>query len=306
MAHHNISQSKDCVATTFFQFNIAVGFIILPFHFLMIKVMIIDLRLALPRHLIVFCLSISDTLQSFVPFFTSVVGKMFSFTMESDGCLITFDLLYFALTATLVVSSVSIIVLSFERYVACIHSFRLHEIFTRERMVYGLTFLWISGMIFGTVAVVLGRVDKLTVILDADRFMMIVNVMLVFPTSIVISVIQCRLLIFSRKKLMRVGDTGMFGREAESADMKKKQIKIAFVACIIAIAYIMCMFPLAVLSLYELIYGRIPARSVPVMLRALALLNNLADPYIYGFGVVDSRKAIAKNFRRLRDFLARK
>ena len=306
MAHHNISQSKDCVATAFFNFNITVGFMILPFHFLMIKVMIIDLRLALPRHLIIFCLSISDALQIFVTFLTSVVGKMFSLAMESDPCRIIYDILYFTLAATLVVSSVSIIVLSFERYVACIHSFRLHEIFTRERMVYGITFIWIIGIICGTVAVILAKFDKLAVILDVKEYMRIVTVMLVFPTSIVISVVQCRLLIFSRKKLMRVRHMEMFGRQVESADMKKKQMKVAFVASIIAVGYIMCMFPLAVLSLYELIYGRISSSAVPIISKVLALLNNLADPYIYGFGIYDSRKAIAKSFRRLRDFLARK
>ena len=47
----------------------------------------------------------------------------------------------------------------------------------------------------------------------------------------------------------------MFASEAEMADLRKRQIKLAFVASIIVIVYIICMVPIGCLSLYDLING---------------------------------------------------
>ena len=127
----------------------------------------------------------------------------------------------------------------------------------------------------------------------------------VLPTTVVISVIQYRLLVLSRKKLRRVRHREIFGREAESADWKRRQMKVTFVAGIVAIAYIVCMLPLAVSSVYELTNINKPSKSTPVIIRAPALLNNLADPHMYGFGIVDTRRAVLKNLQRMKALLAR-
>ena len=300
-----MSQNGDCVATAFSGFSITIGVLVLPFHLLMIKLLVIDLRLALPRHLIIFCLSVSDALQVFAIFFVSATVRVFSLKVDSDACHGVKSLLFFNVAATLAVSSLSITVLSVERYVACIHSFRLHEVFTRERVVYGIAFIWLIGIICGRVAVILTEIDSLKVIFDSIDFTRITTVIFVLPTTVVISVIQYRLLVFSRKKLRRVRHSEMFGREAESADWKRRQMKVTFVAGIIAIAYIVCMLPLGVSCVYELTNINKPSKSTPVIIRALALLNNLADPYIYGIGIVDTRRAILKNLQRMKALLAR-
>ena len=300
-----IAQNEECFTTAFSNFNFTVGVIILPFHLLMVKVLVMDLRLALPRHLIIFCLSVSDALQIFTTFLVSAIVRIFSLTIESDACHSTTSFLRVNISVTLVVSSLSITMLAVERYVACIHSFRLHEMFTRDRTVYSIMFIWALGIICGTVTVILDVTDRPRTVLDVVDFMRIATVVFVFPTSLVISVIQFRLLVFSRKKLVRVRQMETFGREAESADWKKKQMKVAFIASMISITYMTCMLPIGVSCVYELADMRNSSQTTPVIIRVLALLNNLADPYIYGFGIVDTRRAVLKNLQRMKALLTR-
>ena len=84
-----------------------------------------------------------------------------------------------------------------------------------------------------------------------------------------------------------------------------KQMNVTFVTSIVAIAYIVCMLPLGVSCVYELTNINKPSKSTPVIIRVLALLNNLADPYIYGIGIVDTRRAVLKNLQRMKALLAR-
>ena len=131
---------------------------------------------------------------------------------------------------------------------------------------------------------------------NANFVMRIIAVIFIIPTSITITILQYRLLAFSRKKLARVRPESMFGYEAEIADMRKKQIKVAFVASIVAIAYIVCMFPMGCLSLYELAFGALPHSLWKALVERLILVNNFADPFIYGIGIADARKAFVRSF----------
>ena len=87
----------------------------------------------------------------------------------------------------------------------------------RERVMYGISLIWILCAIM---------------ILDAHMSMKILSVVFVIPTSLLVSGIQLRLLVFSRTKLSRVRPGTMFGCEAEMANLRRKQIKVALVASI--------------------------------------------------------------------------
>ena len=305
MENNSSIHIQTCISSNVASFLTVITFITLPFHILIIKVLIVDLRLALPRHNTMLCLSISDALQVFILFMCTTMPSIFGISKGSVGCNISSTILYFTLTLTLVVSSLSTIALSVERYVACIHSFHLHHIFTRERMIYGILFVWILGVICGAINVILILVGSLSVRISDNYFLKVVTVLFVIPTCTLISVIQCRLLVFSRKKLARVGPVTRFGREAEMADFRKKQIKVAFVASIVVVAYIICMFPMGCLSLYELIHGNVEYSSWKGILERLLVVNNFADPFIYGIGTVDARKAVLKNLRKIKNFITR-
>ena len=283
-------------------FSISITFITLPFHILMMKVLFFDLRLALPRHMVLFCLSISDALHIFMTFSCATAMKIFRLTAESDECNVVRKILFFDIATTMYVSSLSIVALSVERYVACIHSFRLHEIFTRERMIYGISFTWISGVVCGAIIASLKAPIQNEIILDANPSINLLLVIIVMPTSVLVSGIQLRLFAFSRKKLSRVRPRTMFGCEAEMANLRKKQIKVAFVASIVVFVYIVSMYPAAFLSFLELIKHNISSATIRSIMKAMTFVNNFADPYLYGIGIADTRKALVKNLRKMKEF----
>ena len=265
----------------------------------MVKVLVLDLRLGLARHKIMLCLSISDLMQLLITVVGVTVTIIFNFVLGSIGCNIVYSMLQFTIAMTLVVSSLSIVSLSVERYVACIYSFHLHRIFTRKGMMYGISFTWILSLICGGFAAI-PKSAREGNSLDGAQFVKGFSVTFILPTSAIVSIIQYRLLSFSRKKLVQVGTGTKFGCEAELADLRKRQIKVAFVASIVAVAYMVCMLPLGCLSLHELIYGTMSSSNIPSILKTLAFMNNFADPYIYGLGISDTRMAIRKNLRKVK------
>ena len=300
-----ITQIHQCIPTALSNFIILITLIILPFHLLMIKVLHFDLRLALARHMITFCLSISDALFVLIIFSCATVMKIFRLTTEEEECNIIRKILYFELAMSLVVSSLSIIAFSSERYVACIHSFRLHEIFTKERVTCAISCIWITGVICGAVTIALGSQSKHKMIMEANEPIKVMLVLIVIPTIILVTVIQSRLLVFSRSKLVRVGPTILFGSKAEMAGLRKRQIKIAFVASIVFVKYVVSMYPAAFLSYLDLIKHDVSSPTIRGIMKALMILNNFADPYIYGIGMVDTRRALFKHLRKMKNLFTR-
>ena len=305
MENNSSIQIQRCISSNVASFLTVITFITMPFHILIIKVLIVDLRLALPRHNTMLCLSISDALQVFMLFLCLTMPSFFGISRGSVGCNISRTILYFTLALTLVVSSLSTIALSVERYVACIHSFHLHRIFTRKRMLYGILFVWILGVLCGAVNVTITLVSNFSVSISDNYFMKVVTVLFIIPTCALISIIQCRLLVFSRKKMAQVGQGTQFGCEAEMADLRKRQIKVAFFASIVVVAYIICMLPMGCFSLYELIHGNVVYSSWKSVLEMLLVVNNFADPFIYGIGTVDARRAALKSLGKIKNFITR-
>ena len=301
----NSTNSFNCIEASNGISGLTMIFVILPFHFLMIKVLLIDLRLALPRHIMTLSLSMSDVLQIGIIFTCIAVIKIFNLGTASGECHILRMILYFNLPVSLAVSSLSLIALSVERYVACIHCFRLHEIFTRKRTILCISFVWIVSVIGGMILVSLMKSSDELISLNGNKLIKALLVIIVFPTTFLLGGIQYRLWTFSRSKLWRVNPGTMIGSDLEMADMRKKHMKISFVASIVVLVYMVSMLPIGCLSLVELINGNISSSNFRTILGGLSFVNNFADPYIYGFGTVDTRKAILKNLRKMKNFLTR-
>ena len=306
MENNSSIHIQQCIPHSVAYFICGITITTIPFHVLIIKVLIVDLRLALPRHNTMLCLTISDALQVFMFFLCMTTPSIFNFSRESVGCEVSRTILYFIIAQTLAVSSLSTIALSVERCVACIHSFYLHLVFTTERMRYGISVVWIVGLTCGSVAVTLTLLDQMTLNIKDNIFMKVISVLFIIPTSILLCIIQFRLLVFSRKKLVQVRPGKQFGCEAEIADFRKKQVKVAFVASVVVVAYIVCMAPMGFFSLYELIVGKTSDTLVRSILEKLLLVNNFVDPFIYGIGTVDARRASLKNLEKIRDFITRR
>ena len=125
----------------------------------------------------------------------------------------------------------------------------------------------------------------------------------VIPTSAVATFIQVYLFIFNWKKINQLRPTGAFGEQLELADLRKKQIKVAFIEGIVAFAFVVCMIPLAVAFIYELVSGTLVSASFRGFCISLSFTNGLVDPLIYGFGIADTRLKMFRNLKRLKQFL---
>ena len=303
MTNGNKTYAMDCVPQGFIAPMTTVVLTALPFHFLMLKILLKDMRLSVPRHMIMLSLSLSDGIQLIVLFASMLTSIIFNFNVEENACFITRRVISFTGLLTICVSSCTIAMLSVERYIACIHSFRLHQIMEERRVLIGIILIWVTGAI----CAVPTAFDKQSFVsqttFENDEISKTIISTVVVISSAVILTVQIRLFLFSRTKVSRVRPTQAFGCQAELADYRKKQMKIAFVAAIVAIGYLVCMLPLSAVFIHELLYHTETPLSTKEKIAALANLNTLANPIIYGLGVKDTRRLVLKSIKNKLSFL---
>ena len=136
-----------------------------------------------------------------------------------------------------------------------------------------------------------------------DSAVKIISVLFIFPTSLTVTIIQVRLYLFTRKKLKEVAPGRTFGVQLELADYRKKHVKVAAVAGIVALAFVFCMVPFAFISLYDMVTGATVSASVRKVCGYFVLCNTVLDPFIYGLGMTDTRKKIFGEVKKAREFL---
>ena len=301
MATGNSTDEHDCLTDSTGIFQLILLLPLLPIHGLIIKILAMDFQFHLPRHSILFSISLSDAIQSVGLFSMKLVKESVTIATRSTGCLAFRACVLFLACSTSVISSMSITAITVERYIACIHSFRLHEIFTDSKVRYGSYIVWSLGILLGIVAAVTDSNDDRMLIPNPSAVHYI-SIVCVIPSSIAIFVMQVRLFLFSRKKMRQVIPVGAFGAELELANHRMKQFKVAFMAGIVAFAFLMCMTPLSVVLQYELLTGVSVSPSIKNTCILLTLYNSLADPFIYGFGMADIRRMILRDLKKLRQF----
>ena len=273
----------------------------LPVHLLMIKILYKDCQLVLPRHKIMMSLTISDALQISTLSLTTVTRKIVIESSQNEvACKYILIIATFIGTVTLVASSLNIVSLSIERYISCIHSLHVYNILTTRRVVSALSSQWAIGIIIATAISYLREANQTEA---GDMLFQRATILTVFPSAAIILVVQLRLLHLSRSKLATVKPVYSFGNQAEVADFRRKQVKVTFVASIVAIAYMACMIPLATLFAWEWHHGLSNTTRWRSFLFPLAMLNSLIDPLIYGVGIGETRKMIWKNIKQAKEFL---
>ena len=255
----------------------------LPFHVLLIKILSKDLRLSLSRHRILLSLSLADSTLVFGLFISTVINESTTLIVGSSGCILHRAIVIFIACSTLVVSSASIVALAVERYIACIHSFHLHQVLSESRVRHATICIWMLAAVIGLLAAFTNNYNNELLI---PNYSAIQYIYLVFtiPASFAVTFIQIRLFIFSRTKISRVVPVGVVGPELTSSSYKKKQIKIALIAGIVAIAFVVCVASL----LYRGIF------------LGMFLSNSVVDPFIYGLGIADTRHKIIRNLKKLK------
>ena len=90
---------------------------------------------------------------------------------------------------------------------------------------------------------------------------------------------------------------GAFGNRAELADSRKMQLKATFATSIVAIAYVTCMLPVTILFAFEIQHGEHLSKSAQ-FIKYLALLNNLANPIVYGIALLIQESKYGKTSKR--------
>ena len=287
-----VCESKD------FSFAIVLMIIVLILHIPLMKVLILNLRLELPRHKLVAGLSMSDCLLTTFISIVIIATSQLTSKADSEACLVVRRIGHFSFVATTVINSFIISALCLERYVACIHSFRLDEIFTSKRVSYGLVFAWICGGALGVGNAIFDSMSSNSV--GRNLMLQIIVPLFVIPSSLIIVVVQITLYMFSRKKLTQVVSVGSSSNAAEAADLRRKQLKIAAVAGLTALLYLICFMPVCILMLFEM-NGMVLDYSIyKRIIFGLRFVNSIIDPFLYGLCIVDTREALFKDARRIK------
>ena len=301
MISGNNTNSYPCLTRTLIV-AMTLSLLAIPWQILLMKILVKDFRLSLPRHIILFSVSLSDGIQICAVFILPAIANTSNLTTEDNACLYIRKCVVFFAILTFTASCLSILAMSFERYIACLHSFRLHQILTEPRVRYGFIFVWIISILLASTETFLQSHSTGEVEANGVLFY-IIYITFTILTLVVIIFVQIRLFLFSKTKISRVNPAGAFGAQLELADYRKKHIKVALVAGIVAIGFAFCCVPIAIVFLYEMVNGVEVASNLRTACIGCKMANALANPFIYGFGIADTRRVLKRDIKRMTQYL---
>ncbi len=292
----------DCIPRSIGISLIVLALVACPFHLYILKVLIARLRLKLARHKILLSLSIADNLQLLLSAIIFIISIASALQSSSTGCLVIRKIFEFNCIATLVSSSGSIVLLSIERYIACIYALQFHNIVTHKRTVISLLCLWTISITSGVVQIFHvqkpnGNYSTFNVAPSSRMFYIVV----VFASSCIISIVQIRLYLLSKSKLKADKEIS-FGSRQEESDLRRRHIKIAVVSSAVTVLYMICMLPLAVYNSFHFAKDTFDSKLRQVVVSS-AILNTLFDPFLYGIGMVDIRRAMKRDWDEFKFFI---
>lgn len=283
---------------------VVIVFLALPFHCLMMKVLSINLRFENPRHMILFCLSVSDCFQLVVGSMVSIIMDIGDYEIGTKACDAFRSVLIFTVALGHIVSSLSIVTLSIERYIACFHSYRIHELLTNKRIASTLISFWVCGLTGAGISVIPGERGSERAILSNSIYLERIFVAVALPVSLILNIVQSMLFYLGRKKLARVEPTGLQRSQDEVERIRKRQMKILIVAAVVVLSYLISTLPVTCLIILNR-FAKVTKMtfSSQMVATSLGMLNTLLNPFIYGIGMVDTRHAIKRELIRFKNFM---
>ena len=305
MANGESSEVQRCFQFHTEAYQYLILLLVLSLHSLLMKVLVKDLGFQMPRHIIMFSMSMSDFIQILFVCICHFIASVSRSGSDTTICHVLRQTALFVNMLTIVVSSLGVIAMSLERYIACIHSFQIHYIFTHERAVYGSIIQWLIGAILATIEVLRNNITRMSTVTITST-VKVVYIIFTFAAAIPVCVIQLRLFFFAKTKLKRVNPAGAFGAQLELAHYRKKHIKVALVSGIVAIGFVVCMLPTSFMFLYEIINHTTASASARQVCFSLLTANCLVDPIVYGLGNVDTRKMILRNLKKAKQYIMSK
>ena len=301
MVENATAYAELCGNSSVSSVSITLLFVVSPIHFLILKVLGINLRFDMPRHIILFCLSASDFLQIIVTAVCMTILKVANLSIGSSGCTGVRIVMQFNAAATIVVSSFTLVALSIERYIVCFYCYRFHEILTNKRAVIVQIFILVCGIAAAVPVAVMYQPRTKGVFLSGDKgYFISLLIIVTCAVSVALIFTQSRLLWLSWQKLHNTGPETPSDGNSTAEIGRRRQFKITFVASIVVLAYLISMAPIScILAAYWFNQDLQPSKMLQSVAVSLGLANTLANPLIYGFGMVDIRQAVRRELKRI-------
>ena len=233
--------------------SISVSMVALPLQFLLVKLHVKDIGLVLPRHKIMLTLTISDTLQMFAAAMFFSVAMAFKLTTESTYCILLRDLIVFTTSLTIIVSSLAVVTFSIERMVICMNFLKYRRLFKRTKITKFLYSYWLFGVLIAAIAALTNDAKKTETSVNETTSFQIVCASVILPSATIIIIIYSRILLFSRGRVLQVAPSSDNNQLRTVDKFRRKQMRIAFIAGIVCIAYVVCMVPVSGNFFLELI-----------------------------------------------------
>ena len=304
MNEDNSTFHHSCWSNFTGDFSIALLIVALPFHLFIMRVLAFNLRFENPRHIILFCLSASDSMQLAVTALVILIIKFEDTARGTAACKSLRDTLIFTTGLTYIVSSLTLVVLSAERYIACFHSYRVHVWLTRERVIAALSGCWASGAIGGGIAIIPDARESNQVVLKDSWCFRVIFVTITLAVSCILIVVQSMLLWLSRKKFRSIQPSSSSSSISEEVpNVRKRKVQTAVAASIVFLSYSICMLPGALLIIVKSSTENPEASYVTDMsVITLGMLNTVLNPFIYGLGMQDTRRAMLAELKKVKSF----
>lgn len=290
-----IGSANDCILPGIAYGSMTLEIMMSPVQLMLLKILVSDFQLALPRHKIMLSMTLSDSVSVLFIGTSSMFLHVFSITTESTPCVVIRETMIYLGVMSTAISSLMIIALSVERYVACIHCFHIEEILSSKRINFSICLAWIIAPLISAISPSTGfrhsAQDK------AGKITMIVLVAVIIPTILVIAIVQVRLFLESRKKLLN-DPARCLRQPGDNNDVRKREVRVALSALKVVAAYATCTLPAAILFMYELSsLAEYPVSKVAI---PLLLLGKALNPLVYGFGIADTKEALVLYFKKMR------
>ena len=299
MSNITSTESIRCFPKTQPFVILSLYLVVAPLHFLIVRILIVRFRLALPRHKILFCLSVSDDLQILGITLITLIGLGLQPTLISPSCQMLRLIVEIIAAQTHYASTGFILLLAIERYIACIYSLRFHAIMTPSKTNFAVVSVWIISILCGLLALHPNESNYSQILYSNNPRSSWLYITTVVVSSISLTVVQGSLYRLCRTKL-KVVPQNMFGTQKEKYDLTRRQLKLSFAASIVVIMYIVCMLPLACISAYILSNPKRELVEVTVVALFLTMFNTFVDPFVYGLGMGDMRQAIKRELKQLK------
>ena len=222
-----------------------------PLHLLIIRVLIVRFRLSLPRYKILLCLSVSDNLQILGAGLIALFGLGLQPTVTSQPCQVLRQIAEVVSMQTHAASTGFILLLSIERYIACIYSLKFYAIITTSRANFAVISVWVFSILVGLLCLHPNEPNYSQMVFSNSSRIMLLYIVTVVVSSVSLIIVQARLYSLSRTKL-KVEPVIKFGTQREKDDLTRRQLRLGFAASIVIILYVVCMCPLACLNVYLL------------------------------------------------------